>query len=171
MQARFAVFIATTLDGFIAREDGRFDFLDPFHGEEHGYAEFFAGVDAVVIGSGTYETVRAFPEWPYGQKRVVVCTRREAKPLHGEQIWAGEPRALAEKLGQEGVRRAYVDGGQLISSFLRDRLVDEMAINIVPILLGKGRPLFGDNFPEQRLRLVETRSFPSGLVQLKYARP
>ena len=171
MQARFAVFIATTLDGFIAREDGRFDFLDAFHGEEHGYAQFFSGVDAVVIGRGTYETVRAFPEWPYGRKRVVVCTRRETTPVHGEQIWAGEPRALAEKLGQEGVGRAYVDGGKLISSFLRDRLVDEMAINVVPILLGKGRPLFEGPFPEQRLRLVETRSFPSGLVQLKYARP
>jgi dihydrofolate reductase len=170
MQAKFAVFIATTLDGFIAREDGTFDFLDPFHGEEHGYAGFFAGVDAVVIGAGTYETVRAFPEWPYGNKRVVVCTHRETKPAYGEEIWSSEPRALAEKLGQEGVRRAYVDGGRLITSFLRDRLVDEMAINVVPILLGKGRSLFAGELPELRLRLVESKSYPSGLVQLRYVR-
>ncbi len=169
MRPQFAVFIATTLDGFIAREDGRFDFLDPFHGEEHGYDAFYKGVDAVVIGRGTYETVLGFSEWAYGKKRVVVCSRRKLEPRHGEEIWAGTPVALAEKLGSEGVRRVYLDGGALISSFLREDLVDELCINVVPRVLGTGRPIFEGKTRELELRLVESKTYPSGLVQLRYA--
>jgi dihydrofolate reductase len=168
MAIRFAVFIATSLDGFIARLDGGLDWLKPFEGEEHGYGEFFAGVDALVIGRGTYETVLGFPEWPYGKKRVVVCTSRPARPAHGEELWSGSPRALAEQLDREGVRRVYLDGGALVSSFLREGLVDEMTINVIPILLGSGLPLFSGGLPELPLRLVSAKSFPSGLVQLHY---
>src|SRR4051812_48919511 len=110
MEVRFAVFMAVTLDGYIARADGSIDFLAPFHDEEHGYASFFAGVDALVIGRGTYDTVLAFPEWPYGRKRVIVCTTRPSAPAHGEEMWSGPPRQLADRLGREGVRRVYLDG-------------------------------------------------------------
>src|SRR6266850_722018 len=105
MAVRFAVFIAVSLDGFIARADGALDWLDPFHGEDHGYGAFFAGVDALVIGRGTYDTVVGFPEWPYGEKRVIVCTSRAAEPRHGEELWSGPPRALAERLEQRGFLR------------------------------------------------------------------
>jgi dihydrofolate reductase len=170
MAVQFAVFIATSLDGFIARADGGLDWLDPFHGEEHGYAAFFAGVDALVIGRGTYDTVLGFPEWPYGGKRVIVFTSRPGAPRHGEELWSGEPSALAERLDREGVRRAYLDGGALIRSFLREGLVDELTINVIPLVLGSGIPLFASGLPETPLRFVESRSYPSGLVQMKYRR-
>ena len=170
MEVRFAVFIAVSLDGFIARPDGGIEWLRPFEGEEHGYEAFFAGVDALVIGRGTYDSVLGFPSWPYGRKRVIVCTGRPANPAHGEELWSGPPRALAGRLDREGVRRVYLDGGALIRSFLRDGLpVDELTINVVPLILGAGRPLFATGLPELPLRLLEAKSYPSGLVQLRYA--
>jgi len=170
MNVSFAVFIGVSLDGFIARSDGGLDWLEPFHGEDHGYGDFFAGVDAVVIGRGTYDAVLGFPEWPYGGKRVVVCTSRPAEPRHREELWSGSPRALAERLDREGARRVYVDGGALIRSFLREGLVDELTIDIVPLILGSGRPLFASGNPETPLRFVDSKSFPSGLVQIRYQR-
>src|SRR5262249_41252852 len=128
MVTRFVVFIATSLDGFIARSDGGLDWLKPFEGEGHGYASFFAGVDALASGRGSWDTVLGFPDWPYGDKRVIVCTSRPASPAHGEEIWSGSPRALAVRLVAEGVRRVYLDGGALIRSFLREGLVDELTI-------------------------------------------
>jgi len=169
MAIRFSVFIATSLDGFIAREDGSFDWLDPFT-EDHGYDAFFAGVDALVIGRGTYDTVLAFPDWPYGDKRLIVCTSRPTTPRHGEEIWSGPPRALAERLEREGVRSVYLDGGALIRGFLREGLVDEMAIHVVPLILGSGIPLFAKGLPEIPLRFMESKSYPSGLVKLRYQR-
>jgi dihydrofolate reductase len=166
---RFAVFIAESLDGYIARPDGSLNWLEPFEGEEHGYAAFFAGIDALVIGRGTYDTVLAFPEWPYGDKRVIVCTRRPASPSHGEEIWSGTPRALAERLDREGVGRVYLDGGALIRGFLTDGVpIDELTVNVIPVILGKGLPLFASGLPELPLRLIEAKTFPSGLVQVRY---
>jgi dihydrofolate reductase len=170
MEVRFAVFIAVSLDGYIARPDGSIDWLAPFHDEEHGYAAFFAGIDALVIGRGTYDTVLSFPEWPYGKKRVIVCTTRPLPAAHGEEMWSGPPRELAERLDREGVRRVYLDGGALVRGFLREGLVDEWAINVIPLFLGAGRPLFASGLPEIPLRLLEAKSFPSGVVQLRYAK-
>src|SRR5205823_12343655 len=118
MEIRFAVFIAGRLDGYIARPDGSSDFLAPFHDEEHGYGAFFAGIDALVIGRGTYDTVLGFPEWPYGKKRVIVCATRPSPSTQGEEMWSGPPRDLAERLDREGVRRVYLDGGVLVRGFL-----------------------------------------------------
>jgi dihydrofolate reductase len=170
MAVRFAVFIAVSLDGFIARADGGLDWLDPFHGEDHGYGPFFAGVDALVIGRGTYDTVLGFPEWPYGGKRVIVCTARPASPRHGEELWSGTPGALSERLEREGVRRVYLDGGALIRSFLREGMVEEFTINVIPLVLGSGIPVFGSGLPEIPLRFIESKSYPSGLVQIRYQR-
>jgi dihydrofolate reductase len=170
MEVRFVVFIAVSLDGFIARPDGSLDWLDPFHNEEHGYKAFFDSVDVVVIGRGTYDTVLAFPQWPYGEKRVIVCTSRATRPFHGEELWSGPPRPLAERLEREGVRRVYLDGGALIRSFFREGLVDELTLDVVPRILGTGRPLFTSGLPELPLSFLEAKPFPSGLVQLRYAR-
>ena len=170
MAVSFEVFIAQSLDGFIARPDGGLDWLDPFHGEEHGYAAFFAGVDALAIGRGTYDTVLAFPEWPYGDKRLIVFTSRPGNPRHGEELWRGTPRSLAARLDKEGVRRVYLDGGALIRSFLREDLVAELTLNLVPIVLGSGIPLFSSGLPEMPLRFVESKSYASGLVQIRYRR-
>ena len=169
---RCSVFIATSLDGYIARPDGRLDFLSSVEeeGQDYGFADFFGTVDALVIGRNTYETALGFPEWPYAGKRCIVLTHREAPSQHGEQFFAGEPTALVEHLTLTGAQRLYVDGGAVIRHFLAHELIDDMTISIVPTLLGQGIPLFGPEVPELRLQLQGSEAYASGLVQLRYAR-
>lgn len=170
---RCSVFIATSLDGFIARPDGTFDFLSIVEqpDEDYGFAEFFGTVDALVIGRNTYETALAFPEWPYPGKRCIVLTHRETPSVHGEQFFAGAATALVEQLALSGAQRLYVDGGAVIRDFLAAGLIDDLTISIVPVLLGSGISLFGAEVPEQRLALDSSQAYPSGLVQLRYVRP
>jgi dihydrofolate reductase len=169
---RCSVFIATSLDGFIARPDGTFDFLSIVErpDEDYGFAEFFATIDALVIGRHTYETALGFPEWPYAGKRCIVLTHRETPSVHGEQFFAGEAAGLVEQLALVGAQRLYVDGGAVIREFLAADLIDDMTLSVVPLLLGSGIPLFGAEVPEQRLLLESSRAYPSGLVQLHYTR-
>jgi dihydrofolate reductase len=169
---RCSVFIATSLDGFIARPDGTFDFLSIVErpNEDYGFADFFTTIDALVIGRNTYETALSFPEWPYAGKRCVVLTHREAPSVHGEQFFAGEPEALLEQLAMAGAQRLYVDGGAVIREFLRNHLIDDLTVSIVPVLLGQGVSLFGSEVPEQRLQLASSKAYESGLVQLCYTR-
>jgi dihydrofolate reductase len=169
---RCSVFIATSLDGYIARPDGTFDFLSVVEreGEDYGFADFFATIDALVIGRNTYETALAFPEWPYAGKRCIVLTHRETPSVHGEQFFAGEPEALLEQLALAGAQRLYVDGGAVIRAFLAGNLIDDMTLSVVPTLLGRGISLFGQEVPEQRLSLETCKAYESGLVQLCYSR-
>jgi dihydrofolate reductase len=169
---RCSVFIASSLDGFIARPDGTFDFLSVVEreGEDYGFADFFGSIDALVIGRNTYETALAFPEWPYAGKRCIVLTHRETPSAHGEQFFAGEPEALLE-LALAGAQRLYVDGGAVIRAFLASNLIDDLTVSVVPVLLGQGISLFGSEVPEQRLSLQSCKAYESGLVQLCYARP
>ncbi len=168
-----SVFIGTSVDGFIARPDGALDFLPEGGGEPHGYAEFIASVDALAIGRKTFETVLAFPEWPYGERRVVVLSshpldlstvRRGAKV---EQM-SGPPAEIVAKLAASGAHHLYVDGGITIQRFLRAGLVQRLIITRVPVLIGDGIPLFGTLPDDVRLRHVATRHYPSGLVQTEY---
>jgi dihydrofolate reductase len=167
---RCSVFIAVSLDGFIAREDGGLDWLDAIgrEGEDYGYAHFAASIDTIVVGRGTYDKVLGFPDWPYQGKRVVVVTHRPAPRRHDESFDAGEPAALLGRLEAAGARHVYVDGGVLIRQFLAAGLVDELTLSVVPVLLGRGIPLFGDDVPEGRLVLEESSAYGSGLVQLRY---
>jgi dihydrofolate reductase len=137
-------------------------------GEDYGYAKFFGGVDAVIIGRGTYDVVRGFPSWPYSDKVCVVLTHDPPVPGHGETFYAGELAPLLAQLSAEGVRRVYVDGGVVIRSFLRGALVDDLTLSIIPVILGDGIRLFGDTGDEQRLRFVSSQAFPSGLMQVTY---
>ncbi len=159
-----------SLDGFIARPDGRLDWLEPMQvaGEDYGYGEFFDTVDTVVIGRRTYEVTLGFDEWPYEGKRVVVLAHAALAPLHGERFFAGSPAALAEALWAEGARRVYVDGGFVVSQFLRAGLLDDLVVSVVPIVLGEGIRLFQGTMTERRLLLRSAEAFPSGLVQLRY---
>lgn len=169
------VFIATSLDGFIARDDGDIAWLESASaaGEDHGYERFVASVDGVVMGRGTYEKVLAFDRWPY-RKPVVVMSRSldpDAVParLSGKaEIVAESPEATLRRLSMRGWTRAYIDGGQLVQSFLRAGLIDDMVITRVPVLLGSGRPLFGPLPRDVSLDHIETTAFPSGLVQSTY---
>jgi dihydrofolate reductase len=167
-----SVFIGTSVDGFIARPNGALDFL-PEDAEPHGYIEFTASVDAIVIGRNTFETVLAFPSWPYGKKRVVVLSSRPvdlSAVLGGvvEQM-GGEPAEIVAKLAAKGATHLYVDGGITIQRFLRAGLVHRLIITRVPVLIGEGVPLFGKLDKDVRLRHIATRHYPSGLVQSEYA--
>jgi dihydrofolate reductase len=167
-----SIFIGTSLDGFIARHSGAFDFLPPGGGEPHGYDEFMAEIDALVIGRHTFETVLAFDHWPYGDKRVVVLSSR-ALDFSGvvggivEQM-AGEPAEIVAALAATGAHRLYVDGGITIQRFLRAGLVDRMTITRVPVLIGEGIPLFGALPHDVALDHVATTAYPSGLVKSEY---
>ncbi len=168
-----SVFVGTSVDGFIARSNGDLDFLPPGGGEPHGYDEFIATVDAIVIGRNTYEKVLSFPDWPYGKKRVVVLSRR---PLDlsaaGEgaivEQMGGTPAEIVARLTNRGAHHLYVDGGITIQGFLRAGLVQRLVINRVPVLIGEGIALFGSLPRDLRLRHVTTRHYPSGLVQSEY---
>ena len=167
---RCSVFIAASLDGYIARSDGRIDWLSIAEapGEDYGFKAFFDSVDVVVLGRKTYDTVLGFEGWPYVDKRCIVLTHRPPAPLHGEELFAGDPATLVERLGRDGARRAYVDGGEVITQFLKAGLIDDLTLSLIPIVLGGGRPLFGGGEPERRLSLEECRSWPTGVVQIRY---
>ncbi|AKM31032.1 deaminase [Pandoraea faecigallinarum] len=169
------VFIATSLDGYIARPDGDIDWLlqrdDP--AEDHGYAAFIADKDAIVMGRGTYEKVRAMGPWTYELPVTVLSTQLAGTPvpeaLKGKVRFSDlPPRALLDALARENVQRIYVDGGQTVQSFLRDGLIADLVVTTVPLLIGAGKPLFGALTKDIDMQLVASRCFPSGLVQSTY---
>jgi dihydrofolate reductase len=167
---RCSVFIAVSVDGYIARPDGSLDWLDAVQreGEDYGYKSFFDSIDALVVGRKTYDTALGFDAWPYAGKRCIVLTRRPVDARHGEEFFAGEPKALIERLAGDGVRHVYVDGGDVIRQFFDARLVDDLTLSVIPVVLGNGIRLFGGGEPERRLVLEEARSWSSGLAQLRY---
>jgi dihydrofolate reductase len=167
-----SVFIGVSVDGFIARPNDDLDFLPEGGGEPHGYDEFMASIDALVIGRRTFDKVLTFGSWPYGSKRVVVLSSRpvELSAAQGgvvEQM-AGEEAEIVSRLADSGADHIYVDGGETIQRFLRAGLIDRLIITRVPVLIGSGIPLFGALPRDIRLCHVATRHYPSGLVQTEY---
>lgn len=166
-----SVFIGTSLDGFIARRNGEFDFLPKGGGEPHGYDEFIASVDTIVIGRKTFETVLTLDPWPYGNKRVVVLSSRslDLSAARGavEQM-SGSPAQIVAQLAASGARHAYIDGGVTIQNFLRAGLIQRLIVTRVPVLIGEGIPLFGGLERDIRLRHVGTKQYQSGLVTSEY---
>jgi dihydrofolate reductase len=168
---RTSVFIGTSLDGFIARANGDLDFLPPGGGEPHGYAEFMATVDALVIGRKTFDTVLSFDKWPYGEKTVVVLSTRPLAPAPPGAVverMSGTPAEILSQLAARSIRHIYVDGGITIQRFLQDGLIQRLVITRVPVLIGAGIPLFGPVARDIVLRHVGTRQYASGLVQSEY---
>ncbi len=176
MSIRFSVFIASSLDGYIARKDGSLDWLPGSDGqpldEDTGYDDFYASVDTLVLGRNTYEKVLSFGDWPYRGKRVVVLSSRYDRSLQiiAEGVWgtSAPPVELAAQLERLGVSRVYVDGGKTIQGFLCAGLISDMTITRVPVLLGEGIPLFGSLERDIRLLHRTTRTFRSGMVQSSY---
>jgi dihydrofolate reductase len=169
---KVSVFIGTSLDGFIARLNGEFDFLPPGGGEPHGYEEFIASVDTIVIGRNTFETVLPMKPWPYGDKRVVVLSSRpvDFSGVVGgvvEQM-GGSPAEIVSKLAASGAHHLYIDGGITIQQFLRAGLIQRLTITRVPVLIGQGIPLFGSLPHDIQLRHIATRQYSSGLVSSEY---
>ena len=170
---KISVYIATSLDGFIARKDGGLDWLPPGSegNEDYGYAEFISTVDHIVMGRNSFEKVLTFGEWPY-DKKVIVLTSRDltlppelagkVEPLHLS------PRELAHEMDIRGAKGIYLDGGITIQKFLREGLVNELTITTIPILIGEGLPLFGAVGKDIKLELIRSQSFKNGFVQNKY---
>ena len=167
---QFSVFIATSVDGYIARIGGGLDWLEIVHplDETHGYDAFMRSVHTVVIGRGTYDTVLGFDAWPYAGKRVIVMTRRPlaTAPRHGEETLAGEAAEVSARVA--GAKRVYVDGGDVIRQFFAAGIVDDVTISIVPIVLGGGARLF-DNLGDVKLEQVESVAAP-GVTHIRYVR-
>ena len=167
-----SVFIGTSVDGFIARTNDDLDFLPEGAGEPHGYDEFIAGIDAIVMGRKTYEKVLSFGAWPFLEKRVVVLSSRPldfsvVKGGNVEQM-AGPPKEIVAQLAARGIQNLYVDGGVTIQRFLREGAIQRLIITRVPVLIGEGIPLFGPLPRDVRLKHIATRSYKSGLVQSEY---
>jgi dihydrofolate reductase len=172
-----SVFIATSLDGFIARPDGGLDWLDTANalvppGEDLGYKAFMSTVDTLVMGRGTFEKVLTFGEWSYGDTPVVVMSHR-ASPLPPDlpqTVTCSQeaPRDLVKRLGAQGNRHLYIDGGITVQGFLAEGLIDDLTITVIPVLLGAGRPLFGPSPSDINLSHVSTHVYEFGFVQHKY---
>jgi dihydrofolate reductase len=168
---RASVFVGTSLDGFIARVNGAFDFLPPGGGEPHGYDEFMATVDALVIGRKTFETALAVDAWPYGEKLVIVLSTHPLAPAPAGAVverMSGAPADIASQLAARGMKHIYVDGGITIQRFLQAGLIQRLVITRVPVLIGTGIPLFGPLQRDIALTHVGTRQYASGLVQSEY---
>jgi len=195
LELKISVYIAISLDGFIARSDGRLDWLegssdevaeasdisgsgDSESGEspeDYGFWEFFNTFDTMVMGRGTFEFVAGTGQWVYEGKRVIVLSSTLSaddvpEHLRGKvEILSMEPRELGAKLKSEGAEHVYVDGGVTIQQFLRAGLVDELILSRMPVLIGSGISLFGELDADVRLKHVETREFTGGTVQSRYA--
>jgi dihydrofolate reductase len=169
-----SVFVGVSVDGFIARPGGELDFLEAGGNEPHGYDEFIATVDTIVMGRKTLETVLGFGVWPYGARRVVVLSSRPldfsaviARGGRVEQM-AGAPADIVATLAGQGAQHVYVDGGVTVQGFLREGQIDRLVVSRVPVLIGSGIPLFGALPHDVRLRHVGTKAFRGGLVQSEY---
>ena len=172
-----SVYIATSLDGFIAREDGSIDWLMEANtrvppGEDCGYAAFMSTIDVLIMGRNTYDQVAGFEPWPYEGRRVVVLTSREVRFRTGPGIQLEKsseaPQELLSRLSSEGCKHAYVDGGKVIQSFLSQGLIDRMTITKIPILIGQGRSLFGKMPGDAKLKLIESTAYDFGFIQSTY---
>jgi dihydrofolate reductase len=169
---KLSVFCGVSVDGFLARPNGALDFLDAGGQEPHGFDEFFASVDVLVIGRKTFEVVLGFGGWFYGKKQVVVLS---SSPLDFSSIkdgvieqMSGEPADIVARLNDRGFQHVYIDGGITIQRFLAAGLIDRLIVTRVPILIGAGIPLFGALPHDIKLNHIATRTYNGGLVQTEY---
>ncbi len=170
------VYIAMSLDGFIAENDGGVAFLESAgpapEGEDYGWAEFFDPIDALIMGRNTYDVVLGFKQWHYEGKKVMVLTTRDIpipEFITSEIIpFEGTPRQAVKELNDRGCENLYIDGGKVVQQFLNAGLVDNIVITVVPVLIGGGIPLFGALKNHVKLKAKDTRHFDNGLIQLHY---
>ena len=169
---KFSVFCGVSVDGFIARKNDTFDFLDTGGNEPHGFTDFLNSVDVIVIGRRTFEVVRGLGHFGlYGNKQIIVLSSRQldlsSVKARIEQA-SGTPQQIAAQLEKRGFKHAYVDGGITIQRFLEAGLIDRITVTRVPVLIGEGIPLFGRVIRDIKLRHLRTTAFKGGLVQSQY---
>eukprot|EP01084_Bolivina_argentea_P194538 333797_1 len=173
-----SVFIAITIDGYIADKNGSVEFLDQFNDNniDCGFTDFFESIDLMIIGRKTYEQVLSFDcDWPYKGKRVIVLssTLNKNNSMHDKikneciEFFNGDPKTLVEQLLKDhNIHKIYIDGGYTIQQFFKQSLVDTMTLSIIPIVLGDGIPLFSNTY--ELFELVASKCFVNGIVQNKY---
>lgn len=169
------VYVGTSLDGFIARTNGEFDWLSQFANDEaiRAYEELITRIDAIVIGRGTFEKVLTFPSWPYEKSVFVLSTSITEAPEDIREkvtIVSMDPEALLSYLSTMGYANIYIDGGKVIQSFLKGDLVNELIVSTAPMLIGSGIPLFGYLNHDLEFRHIRTDVCSNGLVRSYYKR-
>lgn len=168
---KFILYIAMSLDGFIATKDDDLTFLNCVEkdGEDYGYTAFYESVDTVIIGRRTYEKVIAMGFKPHEDKETWIFTQRPEPDKGRHQFYSGDLKGLVQKLRQSEGKHVFVDGGAFVAQeFLKGNLLDEIIVSVIPVLLGDGISLFGNELKCRNLELLETKSFEKGLVQLHY---
>ncbi|TAL60815.1 MAG: dihydrofolate reductase [Legionella sp.] len=177
LRPKISVFIATSLDGYIAKEDGSIDWLNSFNetvpsGEDCGYKHFISTVDTLIMGRKSFEKVCEFDTWPYNLPVIVLS--KQPNYLIPESlktkatVTSENPKELIQRLTTEKIKHIYLDGGKTIQSFIKENLVDELTITLIPILLGGGCSLFGSLDNPVHLEQIECHSYDFGCVQIKY---
>lgn len=173
---KLSLFIATSLDGYIAKPNDDLSFLKLIEkeGEDYGYAEFTSTIDTIIIGRKTFDYVLkeiGASHYDNGEKDVYVITRTERPGMGKIQFYTGNLTELVQKLKSQNGKNIYCDGGaEIINELLKNDLIDEFIISVIPVLVGSGTRLFKDGRPEQQLELVLTKTFDTGLIQLHYKR-
>jgi dihydrofolate reductase len=169
-RSKLLLSMAVSLDGFLADAKGGVGWLDPFGSDDVGMEAFFASVTTFIMGRTTYDQVLTFPTWPYSGKRVVVLTRRPLRDApEGVEARADDPAAIVKDLKKSTKGIVWHQGGGISAQPYLDRgLVDELQLDVVPVTLGRGIPLFQPGSKPLKLSLIETRSFSSGIVRLRY---
>lgn len=171
-QRKVIVYIATSLDGYIAKPNDDLSFLSIVEkeGEDYGYAEFISTVDTVIVGRRTYDWVMEHaPDFAHHERETYVISKT-ARPAKGNTtFYTGDLTALVEKLKDTQGKNIFCDGGaEVVHALIKAKLVDTIIISIVPIMVGDGTKLFKDGRPEQKLQLIDVQHFDTGLVQLNY---
>lgn len=170
------VYIGASLDGFIAAPDGGLDWLDEIpnpDNDDFGFADFMSGVDAILMGRKTFETLLTFDSWPYEKPIFVLSDSISQVPesVAGKaEIVRGDPKNLVKLFNQKGFKNLYIDGGVTIQGFLQEDLIDEMIITRIPVLLGDGIPLFGSLNSRLKFKHKRTVVFNNALVKSHYIR-
>ncbi len=159
-----------SLDGFIAGENGELDWLSIVQkeGEDYGFQSYFDSIDTVVIGRNTYEVMKQFNPWPMSSKNCIIFSSKKESPIANEIFFSGTVEEFSSSPISQNCKHVYVDGGSLIQSFLKSQKIETLTISIIPIILGKGIPLFKGGLSPIRLQLQESKNFSSGLVQCTY---
>lgn len=174
MNRKVILYIAATLDGYIATQDEDLKFLESVEreGEDYGYGKFIKNVDAVIVGRKTYDKVLSMGfDFPHADKESYIITRTPRPDIGNIRFYTGEVKELVLKLKSEPGNNIFVDGGsEIVHLLMSENLIDEYIISIIPVLLGDGIRLFRDGRPQEDLRLISSTAFESGLVQLHYTK-
>jgi dihydrofolate reductase len=171
---KLILYIATSLDGYIAKSNDDISFLSIVEeeGQDYGYSDFIKTIDTVIVGRRTYDKVISMGfDFPHADKEAYIITRTPRPSIDTVHFYTGDLKSLVAKLKSENGKNIYCDGGaEIVNELMQQDLIDEFIISIIPIFIGNGTKLFKDGRPEQKLKLISTKQFDSGLTQLHYLR-